>query len=85
MASDWPEVRLGDVAGEVTVGWVGPMIDEYQATGIPFLRSLNVVPYRIDLGDIKYISREFNARIGKSRLRPATWWSCERGAQVPPR
>lgn len=64
------KVRLGDIAAEVTVGHVGPMVDEYGNDGIPFLRSLNVRPHRIDLADIKYIGREFHERLRKSSLRP---------------
>ena len=67
---NWPEVRLGDIADEITVGWVGPMTEEYRESGVPFLRSLNVKPFRIDRTDIRYISSDFHARIAKSRLRP---------------
>jgi type I restriction enzyme S subunit len=68
--SQWPEVRLGDVAKEVTVGWVGPMTQEYRDAGVPFLRSLNIKPFRIERTDLRYISPEFHAKIAKSRLQP---------------
>ncbi|MEO5321368.1 restriction endonuclease subunit S [Arthrobacter sp. CC3] len=68
--NDWPIVTLGDVADEVTVGHVGPMAMHYQESGVPFLRSQNVVQHAVDLNDIKFISPEFHATLTKSRLRP---------------
>lgn len=68
--SDWSRVRLGDVAEEVTVGYVGPMASEYTRSGVPFLRSQNVRPHRIDLDDVKYVSENFHNRLRKSCLRP---------------
>ncbi|NML09201.1 restriction endonuclease subunit S [Sphingobium sp. AR-3-1] len=69
-ALGWPLVTLGDVASELTVGHVGSMANEYVATGIPFLRSLNIEPYRISLQDLKFISPEFHKRLRKSALKP---------------
>lgn len=66
----WRSVRLGEVADDVTVGHVGPMISEYQEAGIPFLRSLNVEPFRINTNDLRHISPNFNQRLRKSELRP---------------
>ena len=60
---------LGDLA-DLTVGHVGPMASEYVKIGIPFLRSLNIRPFRIDASDIKFISRKFHERLKKSALRP---------------
>jgi type I restriction enzyme S subunit len=68
--ADWPVVQLEDVADDVTVGWVGPMTHEYRDSGVPFLRSMNVRPFRIDKNEIRYISSEFHAKIAKSRLTP---------------
>ena len=66
----WPEVGLGQIAEEVTVGHVGPMTSEYVLVGIPFLRSLNIEPFRINLTDVQYISQEFHGRLKKSALKP---------------
>jgi len=66
---DWQYVKLGDVAESITVGHVGPMASQYQTTGIPFLRSQNVLPHRLDLSDVKYIGLEFHERLHKSALR----------------
>ncbi|WP_170319055.1 restriction endonuclease subunit S [Sphingobium yanoikuyae] len=54
----------------MTVGHVGSMANEYVATGIPFLRSLNIEPYRISLQDLKFISPDFHRRLRKSSLKP---------------
>lgn len=54
----------------VTVGYVGSMTKEYQAEGIPFLRSLNIKPYKIDYTKMKYISKKFHEKIKKSLLSP---------------
>ena len=67
--SDWRSVRLGDVA-DVTVGHVGPMVEEYEADGVPFLRSQNVRPHRIDLEGCIRIGPDFHARLRKSALVP---------------
>lgn len=46
------------------------MASEYVDRGIPFLRSLNIEPFRINLDDVKFITDEFHARLRKSALRP---------------
>jgi type I restriction enzyme S subunit len=66
----WRDVMLEDVAAELTVGYVGPMASEYVPRGIPFLRSQNVEPLRVNQQDIKFISPEFHERIRKSALSP---------------
>ena len=63
-------VKLGDIAAEITVGYVGPMASEYVAEGVPFLRSLNVRPLEIVMDDVKFISTEFHQKISKSKLTP---------------
>jgi type I restriction enzyme, S subunit len=65
----WSSTRLTDVCEEMTVGHVGPMADKYVAEGIPFLRSQNVEPFRLQLEDIKFIDAEFDRKLKKSRLR----------------
>jgi len=70
MAGEWREVALEDVAADVTVGHVGSMASEYVERGIPFLRSLNVEPLRINETDLKFITSEFHGRLKKSALSP---------------
>ncbi|MXP21539.1 hypothetical protein GIY30_09265 [Gordonia sp. HNM0687] len=66
---DVRQVALGEVA-DVTVGFVGSMAGEYVDVGVPFLRSLNVRPYRIDPADLKYVGSAFHRRLSKSELSP---------------
>ncbi|OAN68537.1 hypothetical protein A8B78_22310 [Jannaschia sp. EhC01] len=67
----WREVTLEDVCERVTVGHVGPMANEYVEAGVPFLRSQNVQPFRINTNDIRYITDAFDAKLRKSALRPS--------------
>ena len=60
-------VKLSSVA-DLTVGFVGTMAKHYEETGIPFLRSLNIKPFKIVDDDMKYISVEFSNDISKSIL-----------------
>jgi len=69
-ADGWRELPLEDIAEELTVGYVGPMASEYVESGIPFLRSQNVEPLRINLTDLKYITPAFHQRLSKSALKP---------------
>ena len=64
------QVRLKEVCLDVTVGHVGPMVDEYVDSGIPFLRSQNILPFRLDDANLKYISEDFHKRLKKSALAP---------------
>ncbi|MFP4106713.1 MAG: restriction endonuclease subunit S [Phycisphaerae bacterium] len=68
MPDDWKDILLEDVADDVTVGHVGPMTQEYIASGVPFLRSQNVLRYRLDFSDTKFISSDFHDRLKKSSL-----------------
>jgi len=68
--SKWASIPLEYLADDITVGFVGSMTQEYVESGIPFLRSKNVEPYRIILDDLCYISREFHQKIKKSALSP---------------
>lgn len=64
------KVKLKDVCDRITVGHVGPMADKYTTKGIPFLRSQNITPFRLNVEDIKYVPREFHEKLRKSTLRP---------------
>jgi type I restriction enzyme S subunit len=64
----WQEVSLEEVADDLTVGFVGSMASEYVPSGIPFLRSLNIEPLRVNKNDLKFITPEFHKRISKSRF-----------------
>ena len=68
--SKWKIVTLGDVAKEITVGFVGTMAEYYTERGVRFLRSQDIFPYGIDTTDNKFISPEFNNKLRKSELHP---------------
>lgn len=70
MNSGWEVIKLNDICDEITVGHVGPMINEYIEVGIPFLRSQNIHPYYLDLSSIKFISQNFHEKLKKSALHP---------------
>ncbi len=63
-------LKLESVCARITVGHVGPMASEYVDEGIPFLRSQNIKPFRLDLDDVKFITAAFHERLRKSALRP---------------
>jgi len=46
------------------------MADEYVATGIPFLRSQNILPFRITSDNLKFIPQSFHKKLSKSALHP---------------
>jgi type I restriction enzyme, S subunit len=66
----WQQTVFEQVCKEITVGHVGKMAVQYRDSGIPFLRSLNVRPFRFDSRELKYISPEFHRSLAKSALRP---------------
>lgn len=70
LPTGWTWASAEECAHEITVGYVGPMKDEYISEGVPFLRSQNVRENRFDNKDIKYVSRDFHKRISKSSLAP---------------
>jgi len=67
---DWREIRLKDVCREITVGHVGPMADQYVEEGVPFLRSQNIQPFRLELDGLKFITTGFHAKLKKSAIGP---------------
>ncbi|MEM9927979.1 MAG: restriction endonuclease subunit S, partial [Cyanobacteria bacterium P01_D01_bin.50] len=42
----WVEKKLEDICKKITVGHVGSMASKYKDSGIPFLRSQNILPFR---------------------------------------
>jgi len=69
-ASQMRKVKLKEVCERITVGHVGPMADKYASEGIPFLRSQNITPFRLNIEDIKYVPRDFHEKLRKSALKP---------------
>jgi type I restriction enzyme S subunit len=63
-------IKLKDVCDRITVGHVGPMADKYTTEGVPFLRSQNITPFRLNLDDIKFVPPDFHEKLRKSSLQP---------------
>lgn len=68
--SSWRITKLKEVCHRITVGHVGSMAGEYQESGIPFLRSMNITPFQLSRRDLKFIDRKFHERLKKSALKP---------------
>ena len=66
----WGWATWEQLSSRVTVGYVGPMVNEYREEGVPFLRSQNVRENRFDLEGLKYVSRDFHNKLAKSALHP---------------
>jgi type I restriction enzyme S subunit len=66
----WRPTTFGSVCEYITVGYVGKMANQYVSAGVPFLRSLNVRPFRFDEENLAYISEDFHRSISKSALAP---------------
>ncbi len=62
------KVKLGDIC-DLSIGFVGTVTTQYEDGGIPFLRTLNVKPYKIIGDDLKRITKEFHQSQKKSILR----------------
>ena len=67
--STWREIKLKDVCEQITVGHVGSMATEYKEQGIPFLRSLNINPFRLSFDNLKFIDANFHEKLKKSALK----------------
>jgi type I restriction enzyme S subunit len=72
LPNGWAWLTFDQCSWDLTVGHVGPMKDRYVASGIPFLRSLNVKPNRIDVTDVVYIDSDFDQELRKSKLTTGT-------------
>jgi len=70
MPKGWAWTRIANTVERVTVGYVGPMKDQYVEDGIPFLRSQNVRANRFREDGLISISPKFHQTISKSALAP---------------
>jgi type I restriction enzyme S subunit len=68
--SNHKRFRLEDVCDDITVGHVGSMATRYKQSGIPFLRSQNIRPFRISLDNLVFIDEQFHRSLAKSALHP---------------
>lgn len=68
--SDWGNTTFEEICTEITVGYVGKMIDRYKSEGVPFLRSQNIREFKFSNKNLLYVSDDFHKEIFKSRLSP---------------
>ena len=66
----WVDRQLASLCLEITVGHVGSMKTEYKDSGIPFLRSQNIRPFEVSMGNAMFIDKVFHRALKKSQLRP---------------
>jgi type I restriction enzyme S subunit len=66
----WVDRQLASLCHEITVGHVGSMAKEYKESGVPFLRSQNIRPFKVALENVVFIDKAFHRSLNKSRLRP---------------
>ena len=69
MGSEWPKTQLQELSLDLTVGFVGLMSSLFVDGGVPLLRGKNILPYRLELTDLKYISSETHQKWKKSSLK----------------
>ena len=65
----WVDRRLGDIVTRLTNGYVGPIRNVYQETGIPYLLARHVKSNRLTFDGRTFISNEFNQKNKKSILK----------------
>ena len=67
--SDWGAPRLSEVSTLITNGFVGTASPFYSnETGVPYLYGTNVRANKIDLNNLRYITREFHQDQQKTSL-----------------
>jgi type I restriction enzyme S subunit len=64
----WTYKDLSTFTARIVVGHVGPTSFGYAATGIPYLRTMNVRVNEVDMTDVKYITDVFHSKLKKSVL-----------------
>lgn len=66
----WYWAPLSDLCKKVSVGHVGETSSVFCGPeGVTFLRSQNVRPGRLDLNDVKYVTKAFHEKSKKSQLK----------------
>jgi type I restriction enzyme S subunit len=66
---EWSWKSFDELCDRISVGHVGETNSFFCGEeGIPFLRSQNVRPGRLDISDIKFVTKDFHAKSKKSQL-----------------
>ena len=53
------KIKLGEVSN-LSIGFVGTVTSQYEDGGVPFFRTVNIKPYKIDDTDLKTMNHEFH-------------------------
>lgn len=67
--SEWKLQKIGDLSEYVTVGFVGTMAHLFVVNGVPLLRGQNILPYKLEMENVKYISNTTHQKWKKSALQ----------------
>lgn len=69
--TSWSIKKLKELSEKVSVGHVGITKEYYcdESIGVPFIRSQNVRPGKLDLKEVKYITKDFHKKLKKSQLQ----------------
>jgi type I restriction enzyme, S subunit len=72
LPNSWLWTSLSELCERVSVGHVGPTTIHFctKDTGVSFIRSQDVRPGKLQLGQAAYITKEFHSKLKKSKLRP---------------
>ena len=65
----WEVGAAAEYCDRLTVGVVNSATHAYRESGVPFIRSQNVKPNRIETADLLFVSEAFNRQQAKSVLR----------------
>jgi len=67
----WIWASLSELCERVSVGHVGPTTEYFcsKETGVPFVRSQDVRPGKLHLGEVAHVRQEFHNKLKKSKLR----------------
>lgn len=85
----WKVVELIDVSDAITVGIASSATHAYRSDGIPLLRNQNIKAGVLDLGDLLFVSPEYDAENASKRVKTGDVVSMRTGypgrsAVIPP-
>lgn len=78
---DWPIEELKINAERICVAYVGPCNEFYTSSenGVPMIRTGNLKENRLDLSNLKYVTKEFHNKQKKSQLQEGDLLIARRG------
>lgn len=67
--SDWDVSTLEALSEKIMVGIASAATHAYRDRGVPFLRNQNILPNKLDVSDILYVSPEYEVSFQNKRLK----------------